>query len=39
MRLILCQTTNLIINLDHDGWILEDDTKMLADAGLGRSGS
>ncbi|KAG9318361.1 hypothetical protein JVU11DRAFT_451 [Chiua virens] len=28
------KTTNLIINLDHDEWILEDDTKILADVGL-----
>jgi len=28
------KTTNLIINLDHDEWILEDETKILADVGL-----
>ncbi|KII88805.1 hypothetical protein PLICRDRAFT_54628 [Plicaturopsis crispa FD-325 SS-3] len=28
------KTTNLIINLDHDEWILEDDSKMLADYGF-----
>ncbi|KAF8448084.1 hypothetical protein L210DRAFT_2836682 [Boletus edulis BED1] len=28
------KTTNLIINLDHDDWILEDDDKILADVGL-----
>jgi len=28
------KTTNLIINLDHDDWILEDDNKILADVGL-----
>ncbi|KAH0830470.1 hypothetical protein J3R83DRAFT_1895 [Lanmaoa asiatica] len=28
------KTTNLIINLDHDDWILEDDTEILADVGL-----
>jgi hypothetical protein len=28
------KTTNLIINLDHDEWILEDDDKILADVGL-----
>ncbi|KAG8217408.1 hypothetical protein J3R82DRAFT_5549 [Butyriboletus roseoflavus] len=28
------KTTNLIINLDHDEWILEDNTKILADVGL-----
>lgn len=30
------QTTNLIINLDHDEWILDDDEKILADAGFGK---
>ncbi|KAF7796523.1 hypothetical protein EIP86_007702 [Pleurotus ostreatoroseus] len=29
------QTTNLIINLDHDEWILDDDSKILADLGFG----
>ena len=29
------QTTNLIINLDHDEWILDDDSKVLADYGIG----
>lgn len=33
------QTTNLIINLDHDEWILDDDSKTLADSGLGTSHS
>jgi len=28
------KTTNLIINLDHDEWILDDDSKTLADAGF-----
>ncbi|KAL7283086.1 hypothetical protein PYCCODRAFT_1447903 [Trametes coccinea BRFM310] len=28
------KTTNLIINLDHDEWIFEDDSKTLADMGL-----
>ncbi|VDB88616.1 unnamed protein product [Peniophora sp. CBMAI 1063] len=28
------KTTNLIINLDHDEWILEDDSKILADIGF-----
>jgi len=28
------KTTNLIINLDHDDWILEDDDKTLTDIGL-----
>lgn len=28
------KTTNLIINLDHDEWILEDDTKSLAELGF-----
>ncbi|KAM5535555.1 hypothetical protein V8D89_010722 [Ganoderma adspersum] len=28
------KTTNLIINLDHDEWIFEDDSKVLADLGL-----
>lgn len=29
------QTSNLIINLDHDEWILNDDSKTLADTGFG----
>ncbi|KAF9653165.1 hypothetical protein BDM02DRAFT_3108329 [Thelephora ganbajun] len=28
------KTTNLIINLDHDDWILGDDSKLLADVGF-----
>lgn len=28
------KTTNLIINLDHDDWIIDDDTKILADLGF-----
>ncbi|TFK42860.1 hypothetical protein BDQ12DRAFT_676900 [Crucibulum laeve] len=28
------KTSNLIINLDHDEWILDDDTKLLADLGF-----
>ncbi|KAI0060830.1 hypothetical protein BV25DRAFT_902551 [Artomyces pyxidatus] len=28
------KTTNLIINLDHDEWILDDDAKTLAECGL-----
>ncbi|KAH8102835.1 hypothetical protein BXZ70DRAFT_751353 [Cristinia sonorae] len=28
------KTTNLIINLDHDDWILDDDSKILVDAGF-----
>jgi len=28
------KTTNLIINLDHDDWILGDDSKTLADCGF-----
>jgi len=28
------KTTNLIINLDHDEWILDDDTKILSDLGF-----
>ncbi|KIK77118.1 hypothetical protein PAXRUDRAFT_397247 [Paxillus rubicundulus Ve08.2h10] len=28
------KTTNLIINLDHDEWILDDGRKILADAGF-----
>ncbi|KIP12384.1 hypothetical protein PHLGIDRAFT_21164 [Phlebiopsis gigantea 11061_1 CR5-6] len=28
------KTTNLIINLDHDEWILDDDSKLLADHGF-----
>ena len=31
------QTTNLIINLDHDEWILGDDATALIDAGFGES--
>ena len=29
------QTTNLIINLDHDDWILSDEGKTLAESGFG----
>jgi hypothetical protein len=29
---------NLIINLDHDGWILSDHSKTLAEVGAGMSG-
>jgi len=28
------KTTNLIINLDHDDWILDDDSKLLVDVGF-----
>ncbi|KAF9021691.1 hypothetical protein BDZ89DRAFT_1071233 [Hymenopellis radicata] len=28
------KTTNLIINLDHDDWIFDDDSKILADVGF-----
>ncbi|KAL0947224.1 hypothetical protein HGRIS_013341 [Hohenbuehelia grisea] len=28
------KTTNLIINLDHDDWIFDDDTKTLAELGF-----
>ncbi|KAJ3480533.1 hypothetical protein NLI96_g8284 [Meripilus lineatus] len=28
------KTSNLIINLDHDDWILKDDSKILADLGF-----
>ncbi|KAI0781292.1 hypothetical protein BD413DRAFT_504193 [Trametes elegans] len=28
------KTTNLIINLDHDEWIFDDDSKTLAELGL-----
>lgn len=28
------KTTNLIINLDHDDWILDDDSKLLVDIGF-----
>ncbi|KAI0928115.1 hypothetical protein AcW1_005465 [Taiwanofungus camphoratus] len=28
------KTTNLIVNLDHDDWILSDDSKTLADYGF-----
>ena len=31
------QTTNLIINLEHDDWILNDHSKSLADIGAGVS--
>ena len=31
------QTTNLIINLDHDEWILDDDNAVLATIGFGMS--
>jgi len=31
------KTTNLIINLDHDDWILGDDSKLLVDIGFGKS--
>ncbi|KAM6500764.1 Uncharacterized protein family UPF0538 [Amanita muscaria] len=30
------KTTNLIINLDHDDWILDEDNKVLADVGFGK---
>ena len=35
--LIWCdiQTTNLIINLDHDDWIFSDENKTLAESGFG----
>jgi len=29
------QTSNLIINLDHDDWILNNDDALLADLGFG----
>lgn len=29
------QTSNLIINLDHDDWILDDDNRILAELGFG----
>jgi hypothetical protein len=28
------KTTNLIINLDHDDWILDDEDKLLVDLGF-----
>jgi len=28
------KTTNLIINLDHDDWILDDDSRLLVDIGF-----
>jgi len=28
------KTTNLIINLDHDDWILDDNSKLLVDVGF-----
>ena len=31
----LLQTTNLIINLDHDDWIFSDESKTLAESGFG----
>ena len=31
------KTTNLIINLDHDEWILDDLSKVLVDVGAGES--
>jgi hypothetical protein len=31
----LFQTSNLIINLDHDDWILADDGKTLLELGFG----
>ena len=34
-RWLIAQTTNLIINLDHDEWILDDDSKVLVDVGFG----
>ncbi len=30
------QTSNLIINLDHDDWILNDDNCLLAELGFGQ---
>lgn len=30
------KTTNLIINLDHDEWILDDDSVTLASVGMGK---
>ena len=33
---MLGQTTNLIINLDRDDWILDDDSKLLMDVGFGK---
>jgi hypothetical protein len=32
------QTTNLIINLDHDEWIFSDESKTLAESGFGAYG-
>ena len=34
---LTAQTTNLIINLDHDDWVLDDDAASLASVGLGAS--
>jgi len=28
------KTTNLVINLDHDDWILDNDSKILVDCGF-----
>ena len=36
-RLMCLQTTNLIINLDNDEWIIDDDSKILADLGFGET--
>jgi hypothetical protein len=32
---MLSKTTNLIINLDHDDWILNDESDILAVVGFG----
>ena len=37
MSPLTAQTTNLIINLDHDDWVLGDDGATLASVGLGAS--
>ena len=33
--LVPVQTSNLIINLEHDDWILDDDSRTLADLSFG----
>jgi len=35
--LMFLQTTNLIINLDHDEWIIDDDSKILTELGFGKT--
>jgi hypothetical protein len=35
--MLLLQTTNLIINLDHDEWIIDDNSKILFNLGFGET--